>query len=235
MSAPMPAQQELWGAVDDYASGRLIGKDPALDAVLVASEKAGLLGGPISASQGKMLELLVRISGSSHLLEIGTLGGYSTIWLARGLPAEGHIISLEVDPHHAAVARTNIASVGLADTIEIRVGAALESLEELLAEGSGPFDLIFIDADKQNNPGYLQSALKLARTGTVIVADNVVRGGRILEPDATDPRLGDGGLDGLRRFYDLLGSEPRVTAIVIQTVDAKGHDGFALALVTSDT
>jgi predicted O-methyltransferase YrrM len=231
----MGEQQHVWAAVDDYASGHLIGKDSALDAVLAASEKAGLLGGPISASQGKMLELLVRISGSSRVLEIGTLGGYSTIWLARGLPADGHIITLEVDPHHAAVARTSIASVGLADRIEVHVGPALQSMQELVASGSDPFDLIFIDADKQNNPDYLQWALKLSRTGTVIIADNVVRAGRILDPDATDLRLGDGGLEGVRRFYELLGAEPRVTATVIQTVDAKGHDGFALALVTSDT
>jgi predicted O-methyltransferase YrrM len=230
----MGAQQHLWAAVDHYASGRLIGKDPALDAVLAASERAGLLGGPISASQGKMLELLVRISDSRRVLEIGTLGGYSTIWLARGLPADGQVTTLELDAHAAEVARSNIASVGLADRVEVRVGAALQSMHELVAERGEPFDLIFIDADKQNNPGYLEWALKLSRAGTVIIADNVVRAGRILDANATDPRLGDGGLDGLRRFYDLLGSEPRVTATVIQTVDPKGHDGFALALVTSE-
>jgi predicted O-methyltransferase YrrM len=232
MSAPVPEQQDLWAAVDDYATDRLIGEDPALDAVLAASENAGLSGGPISAGQGRMLELLVRISGSRRVLEIGTLGGYSTIWLARGLPADGQVITLELDTHAAEVARSNIASVGLADRIEVRVGAALQSMQDLVAEGGEPFDLIFIDADKQNNPGYLEWALKLSRAGTVIIADNVVRGGRILDSDATDPPLGEGGLDGLRRFYDLLGSEPRVAATVIQTVDAKGHDGFALALVT---
>ncbi len=232
MSAPMPQPQDLWAAVDDYATGHLIGRDPALDGVLAASENAGLSGGPISAGQGRMLELLVRISGSRRVLEIGTLGGYSTIWLARGLPADGHLITLELDAHAATVARSNIASVGLEDRIEVRVGAALQSMQELVTESGEPFDLIFIDADKQNNPGYLEWALKLSRAGTVIVADNVVRAGRILDMDATDSRLGGGGLDGLRRFYDLLGSEPRVTATVIQTVDAKGHDGFALALVT---
>jgi predicted O-methyltransferase YrrM len=224
-------RNDEWTAVDEYVLARLIGEDPELDAVLAASERAGLLGGPISATQGKMLELLVRISGSRRVLEIGTLGGYSTIWLARGLPAHGRIITLEVDSHAADVARANIASVGLAENVEVRVGAALQSMQELVADGSKPFDLIFIDADKQNSPGYLECALKLSRAGTVIVADNVVRAGRILDPDATDPRLGDGGLAGLRRFYELLGSEPRVTATVIQTVDAKGHDGFALALV----
>jgi len=225
-------ERELWAAVDAYAAARLIGENTALDAVLAASEKAGLSGGPITATQGRLLELLVRISGSRRVLEIGTLGGYSTIWLARGLPVDGHIITLEIEAHAADVARANIASVGLADNVEVRLGAALQSMQELIAEGSEPFDLIFIDADKQNNPGYLRSALKLSRAGTVIVADNVVRAGRILDADGTDPRLGEGGLEGLRRFYDLLGSEPRVTATVIQTVDAKGHDGFALALVT---
>ncbi len=223
--------EERWTAVDEYVVRQLIGEDAELDAVSAATEAAGLLGGPISATQGRMLELLVRISGSRRVLEIGTLGGYSTIWLARGLPADGQVITLELDAHAAEVARSNIASVGLADRIEVRVGSALRSLQELVAEDRGPFDLIFIDADKQNNPGYLEWALKLSRAGTVIVADNVVRAGRILDPDATDSRLGEGGLDGLRRFYDLLGSEPRVTATVIQTVDAKGHDGFALALV----
>ena len=225
--------QDLWAAVDGYVSGQLIGEDPALDAVLAASERAGLVGGPISASQGRMLELLVRISGSRRVLEIGTLGGYSTIWLARGLPEDGHVTTLELDAHHADVARANIASVGLADRIEVLVGAALSSMERLANEHRQPFDLIFIDADKQNNPGYLQWALKLSRAGTVIVADNVVRAGRILDPHATDARLGEGGLDGLRRFYELLGGEPRVTATAIQTVDRKGHDGFVLALVTS--
>lgn len=228
------AAKDLWAAVDGYVTAHVIGKDPTLDAVLAASERAGLVGGPISAAQGRMLELLVRISGSRRVLEIGTLGGYSTIWLGRGLPADGHVVTLEVDAHHADVAQANIASVGLADRIEVRVGAALQSMEKLVAERSEPFDLIFIDADKQNNPGYLEWALKLSRAGTVIVADNVVRAGRILDLDATDSRLGEGGLDGLRRFYELLGAEPRVTATVIQTVDAKGHDGFALALVTSE-
>ena len=225
--------QDLWAAVDGYVSGQLIGEDPALDAVLAASERAGLVGGPISASQGRMLELLVRISGSRRVLEIGTLGGYSTIWLARGLPQDGHVVTLELNAHHADVARANIASVGLQERIGVLVGPALSTMDKLVAERSEPFDLIFIDADKQNNPGYLQWALKLSRAGTVIVADNVVRAGRILDPHATDARLGKGGLDGLRRFYELLGGEPRVTATAIQTVDRKGHDGFVLALVTS--
>jgi predicted O-methyltransferase YrrM len=148
----MPEQQDVWAAVDDYVADHLIGKDAALDAVLAASAKAGLSGGPISAAQCRLLELLVRIRGSRRVLEIGTLGGYSTIWLARGLPADGHIITLELDPHHADVARDNIANIGLADRIEVRVGPALQRMQELVAEASEPFDLIFIDADKQNNP-----------------------------------------------------------------------------------
>jgi predicted O-methyltransferase YrrM len=155
--------RDLWAAVDAYVAGHLIGADATLDEVIAASERAGLLGGPISAGQGRMLELLARISGSRRVLEIGTLGGYSTIWLARGVPPDGRVITLEIDEHHAEVARENIASVGLADRVEVRVGPALESMRELVAGGGEPFDLIFIDADKQNNPGYLQWALKLSR------------------------------------------------------------------------
>lgn len=228
------ASADSWAAVEDYVTSHLIGEDAELDAVLAASEAAGLTGGPISATQGRMLELLVRISGSRNVLEIGTLGAYSTIWLARGLSAGGRVITLELDERTAEIARANIATVGMSDMIEVRVGPTIKGLERLAAEGSRPFDLIFIDADKKNNPSYLEWALKVSRVGTVIVADNVVRAGRILDPDANDARLGDGGLEGLRRFYELLGSEPRLTATVIQTVDAKGHDGFALALVTAE-
>ena len=226
---------ELWAAVDDYVGDHVIGHDAALAAVLAASQAAGLVGGPITASQGRTLELLVRISRSRRVLEIGTLGGYSTIWLARGLPSDGHVVTLELDAHHAEVALAMFARVGLAGIVEVRVGPALQSLQDLASDGGEPFDLIFIDADKQNNDRYLDWALKLSRAGTVIVADNVVRGGRILDPNATDPRLGDGGLEGLRRFHERLGAEPTLTATVIQTVDAKGHDGFALALVTGDS
>ncbi len=157
----MTGEQDLWSAVDGYVTDRLIGWDPSLEAVLSASERAGLQGGPISACQGRLVELLVRISGSRRVLEIGTLGGYSTIWLARGLPADGRVITLEVDPYHAQVATANIAGAGMAGVVEVRVGPALRSMEELAAEGREPFDLIFIDADKQNNPGYLEWAVKL--------------------------------------------------------------------------
>ncbi len=226
--------QQVWAAVDRYVAERLIPQDPVLDAALAASEAAGLPAGAISASQGKLLELLARIHGARRILELGTLGGYSTIWLARALPADGRLVTLEADPRYAEVARANLAHAGLAAIVQVRVGEALQTLPELLADGAGPFDLIFIDADKQNNPGYLEWSLRLSRPGSVIVADNVVRAGAILDPDASDPRLGDGGLQGVRRFYELLAAEPRVTATAIQTVGAKGHDGFVLALVADD-
>ncbi len=231
----MSEQQDLWAAVDAYVTGHLIGYDAALDAVLAASENAGLSGGPISAAQGRMLELLVRISGSRRVLEIGTLGGCSTIWLARGLAGEGRVVTLE-STLTPPMSRVRTSRVWDSRTSSRYAWARRsKACRNSAAEDTQPFDLIFIDADKKNNPAYLQWALKLSRVGTVIVADNVVRAGRILDADASDPRLGDGGLDGLRRFYEILGAEPRVTATVIQTVDAKGHDGFALALVTSDS
>jgi predicted O-methyltransferase YrrM len=224
--------RELWGAVDDYIAVHLIAEDQTLDGVLAASERAGLPPGAISANQGKLLELLVRMHGARRVLEIGTLGGYSALCLARGLPGDGHLITLEANAQYAEVARGNIATVGLAPTIDVRVGAALQTLAELVAERMDPFDLIFIDADKQNNPGYLEWSLKLSRPGSVIVADNVVRAGAILDPDGSDARLGAGGVQGLRAFYELLAATPGLTSTVIQTVGAKGHDGFALALVT---
>jgi predicted O-methyltransferase YrrM len=224
---------DLWAAVEAHTTAHLIGEDAVLDEVLAASRRAELRGGPITASQGRMLELFVRMAGAKRVLEIGTLGGYSTIWLARGLSDDGRLITLELDPRHAEVARENFARAGLSGLIEVRVGDALQSMRALVAEASEPFDVIFIDADKQNNPGYLEWAIELSREGTVIVADNVVRAGRILDPEASDPRLGEGGLEGLRRFYEILGSDPRLTGTVIQTVDGKGHDGFALAVVTA--
>lgn len=225
--------QDLWAAVDGYVSGQLIGEDPALDAVLAASERAGLVGGPISASQGRMLELLVRISGSRRVLEIGTLGGYSTIWLARGLPQDGHVVTLELNAHHADVARANIASVGLEERIGVLVGPALSTMDKLVAERSEPFDLIFIDADKANYPGYFEHSLKLSRPGTVIIADNVVRDGAILESNGGDGPDAE-NIRGVQRLYEMLAAEPRVSTDVtaIQTVGSKGHDGFAVALVT---
>jgi predicted O-methyltransferase YrrM len=216
--------QETWDAVDGYYSGLLVGEDAALDAALEASDTAGLPGIAVSATQGKLLNLLARMRGARRILEVGTLGGYSTIWLARALPADGQLITLEYDPKHAEVARANIARAGLADRVEVRLGAALDTLPSL----QGPFDLSFIDADKVNNPAYFRAALSMSRPGSVIVVDNVVRGGGVADPDSTDPSV-----LGTRELAELLASEPRVDATAVQTVGSKGYDGFAIALVTS--
>jgi len=225
--------QHLWTAVDDYICEQLLPVDPALDAALAASDAAGLPSIAITPNQGKLLELLARIHGARSILELGTLGGYSSIWLARALPEGGRLVTLERNPDYAEVARANIAGAGFGEIVEIRVGPALQTLPELHAEGAGPFDLIFIDADKQNYPGYLEWSLKLSRVGTLIIGDNVVRAGAILDPDADDPSFADGGIAaGARRFYEMLADNPRVSATAIQTVGAKGHDGVALALVT---
>ena len=223
--------QELWTAMDRYICDRLLPEDAALDATLAACEAAALPPIAVTPAQGKLLELLVRIHGARRILELGTLGGYSTIWLARGLPSGGSIVTLELDPHHAEVAEANLERAGVSEIVELRVGAALQTLSELHAEGAGPFDLIFIDADKRNYPGYLEWSLKLARPGSVIIGDNVVRAGVILDPDGYDPRLGEGGVQEVRRFYEMLAAEPLVSATVVQTVGEKGHDGFAIALV----
>jgi predicted O-methyltransferase YrrM len=224
--------QELWTTVDRYIDDQLLPVDPVLDAALAASEAAGLPPIAVTPSQGKLLGMLVRIHGACNVLELGTLGAYSTIWLARALPAGGRLVTLEANPAYAKVAAGNLANAGVADAVELRVGPALETMPELVAEDRGPFDLIFIDADKQNYPGYLEWSLKLSRPGTLIIGDNVVRGGAILDPDSSDPRVGNGVGEGVRRFYEMLAAEPRVDATAIQTVGAKGHDGFALALVS---
>ncbi|MFI4992459.1 MAG: O-methyltransferase [Solirubrobacterales bacterium] len=222
---------EIWSAVDSYIGGQLIGSDPALEQALRDSSAAGLPAIAVTPAQGKLLELLARVQGARTILELGTLGGYSTIWLARALPADGHLVTLEANPQYAALAQTNIARAGLRDVVEMRVGPALETLPELAAEGAGPFDMIFIDADKGNYPGYFAWALKLSRPGTVIIGDNVVRDGAILDPDADDPSGGNETIKGVRRFYELLAAESRVSATAIQTVGDKGYDGFVLALV----
>ncbi len=222
---------EIWSAVDSYIAGQLIGEDPELEEAMQASAAAGLPAIAVTPAQGKLLELLARVQGARTILELGTLGGYSTIWLARALPADGHLVTLEANPQYAALAQTNIARAGLRDVVEIRVGPALETLPELAAEGAGPFDLIFIDADKGNYPGYFSWALKLSRPGTVIIGDNVVRDGAVLDPDADDPSGGNETIKGVRRFYELLAAESRVSATAIQTVGDKGYDGFVLALV----
>jgi predicted O-methyltransferase YrrM len=226
---------DVWAAVDDYVADHLLLQDAALDAALAASDAAGLPSGSITPAQGKLLELLARVRGAKSILELGTLGGYSSIWLARALPQGGRLVTLELDPRNAEVASANILNAGLAQRVQILIGPARETLRELHAEGAGPFDMIFIDADKQNNPIYLQRSLKLSRPGTLIVADNVVRGGAILDPQADDPQLGNGGIQGVCRFYEMLAAEVGrglIDATAIQTVTAKGHDGFVLALVS---
>lgn len=233
VNPPQPDPRERWTAVDRYISDHLVPADPALEAALADSDAAGLPSIAVTPNQGKLLELLARVQGARSILELGTLGGYSTIWLARALPAGGRLITLEADPRFAEVARANIARAGVEELVELRVGAALETLPQLHAEGAGPFDLIFIDADKQNYPGYFEWSLKLSRPGTVIVGDNVVRDGTILDPDAYDAVHGNEVIKGVRRFYELVAEEPRVSAnaTAIQTVGAKGHDGFALMIV----
>jgi predicted O-methyltransferase YrrM len=222
--------EETWEAVDAYLGDRLGTDDAILQATLAASVKAGLPQIHVSATQGKLLHLLARLHGARHILEVGTLAGYSTIWLARALPAEGRLITLEFDPQHAEVARTNFARAGLDKLIDLRVGAALDTLPKLEKESLGPFDLIFIDADKETYPDYFQWSLRLARRGTVIIADNVVRKGAVIEPQHADPRV-----QGVRRFLDLVAKEPRVSATAIQTVGSKGYDGFVFALVVADS
>jgi predicted O-methyltransferase YrrM len=221
------AGQDQWSAVDSYITELFLAPDPALEAALASSAAAGLPAISVSPTQGKLLQLLARIQGARRILEIGTLGGYSTIWLARALPADGRLISLEVNPKHAEVAQTNLARAGLTSVVEIRLGPALETLSQLVSEGLGPFDLIFIDADKPGYADYLNWSLKLTRQGTLIIADNVVRKGAVADPESTDENV-----QGIRRFNEALAAEKRVTATVIQTVGSKGYDGLALILVT---
>jgi predicted O-methyltransferase YrrM len=214
---------ETWTAVDQYVTDFLVPPDPALDGAQKASTAANLPAISVSAAQGKFLHILAKIGGARRILEIGTLGGYSTIWLARALPAGGRLITLEFDPKHADVARSNLANAGLSGVVDIRVGRAIDALPKL-ADGN-PFDLIFIDADKPSTPDYFDWALKLSRPGSVIVVDNVVRGGRLIDAK------GDDDIQGMRRFMEKLAAETRVTATVMQTVGVKGYDGFALAVV----
>jgi predicted O-methyltransferase YrrM len=218
--------QDVWTAVDSYFGDLLIARDEKLDAALAANQKAGLPAIDVSRLQGKFLELLVRISGARRILEIGTLGGYSTIWLARGLPEGGRIVTLEFDPHHAEVARANLEHAGVLDRVDLRVGRAIDTLPTLENTADSPFDLIFIDADKESYPEYLDWTLRLSRVGTVIVADNVVRDGRVVEADCDDERV-----QGVRRFTERLAAEPRLNATVLQNVGTKGYDGLALAVV----
>jgi predicted O-methyltransferase YrrM len=216
-----------WTAVDRYFADELLPDDPVLDAALEASVAAGLPSINVTPNQGMILHILARAIGAKRILEIGTLGGYSTIWLARALPADGRLITLEADSKHADVARANLARAGLADIVEVRLGRALDTLPQLASNGEGPFDLVFIDADKLNNAAYFEWALRLTRPGSLIIVDNVVRGGDVIDTASDDP-----GVRGVRRFIERVAEEPRVLASVIQAVNAKGYDGFAIALVT---
>ncbi len=215
-----------WSEVDSYFAKTLIGSDPALEAALAANSAAGLPSIDVSAPQGKLIHLMARMMGARKALEIGTLGGYSTIWLARALPDGGRLVTLELSARHAEVARRNVARAGLESKVEIRTGAALNLLPKIEAEGLGPFDFVFIDADKTNNAAYLEWALRLSRPGTAIVVDNVVREGEVANAASRSPDV-----IGVRRMFDLMAREPRLSATAIQTVGAKGWDGFALAIV----
>jgi predicted O-methyltransferase YrrM len=217
-----------WTAIDQYFADLLVGSDPVLDATLAANAAAGLPAYDVAPNQGKLLWLLARAQRARAILEIGTLGGYSTIWLARALPAGGRLVTLESEPRHADVARANLARAGFADVVEVRLGRALETLPALAAEGRGPFDFFFIDADKASNAEYVRWALALAHPGSLIVIDNVVRAGAVVDPGSSDPSI-----QGVRRVTDLIAAEPRLQATAVQTVGTKGWDGFVIALVTA--
>jgi predicted O-methyltransferase YrrM len=219
--------EQLWADVDTYIAARLLPPDPLMDEVLAANHAGGLPAIDVSAAQGRYLELLVRMTGARRILEIGTLGGYSTIWMARALPADGKVVTLEYSARHAGVARANFERAGLSARIDLRVGPALESLPGVEKDGLGPFDLVFIDADKPNNPGYLEWAVKLSRPGTVIVLDNVIRDGKVIRENS-----GDASVGGARAGFEFLGTHPRLAATALQTVGAKGYDGFAIAIVS---
>ncbi len=221
--------QDQWTAVDRYLSDLVVRPDPTLDSALAAIDAAGLPAISVSPGQGKLLHLLARVQGARRILEVGTLGGYSTIWLARALPADGRLVTLEIDPRHAAVARANLERAGVTGVVELILGPALETLPRLAADGRGPFDLMFIDADKPSNPDYFAWALRLSRRGSLIVIDNVVRGWAVIDPADHDPKV-----QGVRRVLEMLAAEPRVSATAIQMVGSKGYDGFAVALVVGD-
>ena len=221
--------QQEWNEVDAYFTGKLAPPDAVLDAALRSSAAAGLPAIAVAPNQGKMLQLFARMVGAKRILEIGTLGGYSTIWMASALPLDGKLITLEVEKRHADVAAANVARAGLEKKVEIRVGRALDSLPKLLAEKAGPFDLVFIDADKPASADYFEWALKLSRRGTLIVVDNVVRNGAV-----SDAGSKDSSVIGTRKLFDLMELDPRVSATAVQTVGSKGYDGFAMALVVGE-
>lgn len=218
--------QEQWTAVDDYFSQMLIPADDMLEAALEASTEAGLPQANVAPNQGKLLMILAQAMGARHILELGTLGAYSTIWLAQALPPGGTLVTLEADSKHADVARANLARAGLKDAVDVRVGLALNLLPALAAERRAPFDLVFIDADKGNSKAYFEWALKLSRPGGLIIADNVVRNGEVVNASSTDPSV-----QGIRQMVEAMASEPRVSVTALQTVGSKGYDGLAIALV----
>jgi predicted O-methyltransferase YrrM len=220
---------EKWAAVDEYLAATLVGADAALDVALADSVAAGLPAINVTPNQGKLLHLLARAQGAKSILEVGTLGGYSTIWLARALPPGGRLVTLECEPKYAAVAQANLVRAGVADVVELRLGRAFDTLPKIAAEGREPFDFIFIDADKPSNPEYFTWALRLARRGSLIVVDNVIRDGAVVDAGSADPSV-----QGVRRLHEQIAAEPRVGATAIQTVGAKGYDGFTVALVLAD-
>jgi predicted O-methyltransferase YrrM len=217
---------DTWKQVDTFFTDALIPPDPELDAALASNHAAGLPPIDVTPLQGKFLELMIRATGAQRVLEIGTLGGYSTIWMARAVGASGKVITLELERRHAEIAQCNFEKAGVAERIDLRIGPASQSLAALAVEGAAPFDFIFIDADKAGYPEYLQWSLKLSRPGTLIIADNVVRDGKVIEPDNPDPNI-----RGVRRFTELVAAEPRLSTTVLQTVGSKGYDGFAIAIV----
>ena len=219
--------EDLWSKVDTYITDKLIKTDAALDRALETSEAAGLPAINVSPNHGKLLHILARMVNARAILEIGTLGGYSTIWMARALPPGGRLITLEFEPKHAELAKANIARAGLDKVVEVRLGVALETLPKIAAEQIGPFDLIFIDADKVSTADYFQWALKLSRVGSLIVVDNVIRKGEVANAKTNDPAV-----QGMRRFIEIAAAEQRVMTTAIQTVGSKGYDGFSIALVT---
>jgi len=219
--------QDQWTAVDRYFDGLFAPPDAALDAALKATSDAGMPLINVASNQGKLLQLLTRLVGARRILEIGTLGGYSAIWMARALPPDGRLISLEVNPAHAEVARANIARAGLSDKVEVRLGSAHDSLPQLAEQGAGPFDLVFIDADKASTPAYLTWALKLTKPGSLILIDNVVRDGAVADTASANPDV-----QGIQQGLAMLASDPRISATALQTVGVKGYDGLAIALVT---
>jgi predicted O-methyltransferase YrrM len=218
--------KDIWTQVDRYFADALIAPGDRFSAALDANHNAGLPAIDVTPLQGKFLELLVRATNARRVLEIGTLGGYSTLWIARALPQDGLVVTLELEPRHAEIANRNLADAGLADRVNLRIGPASDSLAALAKENAAPFDFIFIDADKSSYPDYLQWSLKLSRPGTLIVADNVVRDGKVIDPESPDPNI-----QGVRRFTQMLSAEPRLSSTVLQTVAGKGYDGFAISVV----